>query len=532
MTPALSGAAGFLSGKERDQDRRGAAAASAANQSFALSQRKREFAFRSALDLYDRERQRDRDEQADAESAYDRLRDVSRDKDANKRNDKLVDLREKEFAESQRRHNYSVAKDNRDHADRLQESRQQDSGQLTGQYQDLWLRDSASLIDDQASRIQEEMAEANLTPEGKRIWGELSGNLRAIQSQRSGLRPQQYSQAMQQFFDKYQKSNLDAYRTEPPTVSSEMQSRFQDLGTGMGVFMQPDGKFQVLELDPSKTGSAKSQGDTMSSPAAATFSDVMNDEKRFSKAYEDAEKSLRESYLQNLPADADPGEGPPEFTPAQIAVEMERRFMDQQEAARKAAEARTRARQMILGEDSSPGQASQEGQPVVPESTAAGSQSPDPVASMIQDAESVIQLGEELESQRIESMSVGQQIQELDSQYEAMMRHKGRRGFDRQAAESIKNQLDALRKQQQSTQKQMDAGVKTMQSYRDKQIEKQPGVQKLRESGHSPDDLAAAIRKIGGYRQKYPDLQNLDELSDKERKEITEALKVIRAAQQ
>lgn len=398
--------------------------------------------------------------------------------------------------------------------------------EFSPQYQDMWLRDSSRLLDEQAALIQEDMANANLTPEGKRKWGELAGKLRAIQSQRSGFRPGQYSQAMQQFFEEYQNSNLDAYRAEAPTVDSEMQSRFKDLGTGMGVFMQPDGKFQVLELKPKASDTPSQSSDTMS---PGTFSDLMADEKRFSKAYDEAEKSLRDNYLQNLPADADPGDAPPEFTPAEIAVEMERRFRDQQDAAQKAAQRRQRTRQMILGEDPNDSQMPQTGQSVAPATPL--SMVPNAETSQVQRYEEIGRVVQEAEALQTQDMSLSQQIDDLNSQYEKAMRHAGRRGFDKKAAEAIKSQRDALVKQQSQVQEQAKARVNQFRAFRDKEDAKQPGVQKLMESGHSPDDLAAAIRKISNYREKYPNLNDLNELPSAERKEITEALKVIRAAQ-
>ncbi len=101
------------------------------------------------------------------------------------------------------------------------------------------------------------ISQADLNTEGKAKASELLGDLKSIEAQRDSLRPDQYNKLVDEWMSRYNESALSNYVKPVPQMELELQNSFKDLGTGMGVFRQPDGKWQVLEIDPSKTKPAK-----------------------------------------------------------------------------------------------------------------------------------------------------------------------------------------------------------------------------------------------------------------------------------
>lgn len=343
LTPALSGAAGFFSDKEKDADRRGAVAAGAANQSFALAQRKDEAAFSQEMAIYDRQRQAERDAMSDAQGSADR-----KNQEINKSRDRAAQIATAGIRGSRNiaqqpggsGDNLSptggaggaggagaagqtqVASPGGSPAGSILKRNRQESRDPTGrrgagiasrvsrggnfenpQFRQMQGNHALGESEQRIRDVSASMSQASLTPEGQRIAGDLAGKLRAIQSKRDEMRPEVHSKLLERWLNEHEQSGLGGYERNTPTVDSEMQGRFRDFGTGMGSVLQPNGEIKVVEVDPAKAARARSSQATSDSREARTPafpSDLLNDEKTRKTYQEQAVESLLDDKRKSV----------------------------------------------------------------------------------------------------------------------------------------------------------------------------------------------------------------------------------------
>ena len=310
MTGALSGAAGFYTRRDQDRDRRGAAAGRLFNASLDRKQRKIEFEHKRAMDVARLAMQAG--EQLNNNLRY---QDARRDKrlkktdDQRKQNEqnaqamrdaRLGEMRgNSERAEQQRANDYadlrntprSSAREERLVQKQIapQAIREVSPEPQSGGMSQLEMAAFRSAnarqapvvpddarqapvapnavsysqsIDDRGTEMQRNLSSMDLTPDGNRMRGRMLGELQAVREQRNILRPDAYAQGMQQVLDRYDSSGIDSYVKQPKTLQGATDARFQDLGTGYGMVLQPDDKIQVLKVDDRKAEQASSGSPT------------------------------------------------------------------------------------------------------------------------------------------------------------------------------------------------------------------------------------------------------------------------------
>ncbi len=77
-----------------------------------------------------------------------------------------------------------------------------------------------------------------MSEEGKRLLGDLTGKLRAIQKVRSSVRPQQYGELLGKYNEDLQRAGLDAHIQKPQTIAERLPSE-----THYEPVYSPDGEF-------------------------------------------------------------------------------------------------------------------------------------------------------------------------------------------------------------------------------------------------------------------------------------------------
>lgn len=114
-----------------------------------------------------------------------------------------------------------------------------------------WGNDSAEYLETQVKDITAAMAkqQQKLTPQGRQMYGELAGKLRAIQKMRGQARPADYSNLLGQWLEEFEASGVQDHIEEPPTVEQYMGENAYDLGTGYTMVRQPDGKIQAFKTE-------------------------------------------------------------------------------------------------------------------------------------------------------------------------------------------------------------------------------------------------------------------------------------------
>lgn len=202
---------------------------------------------------------------------------------------------------------------------------------LSPHNQQMWEMGTAKNLEQQIADVRRQFNSAPLNHEGKRVYGDLMGKLRAIEGQRDQIRPAQYSQLLNQWLAEAQSAQLESYVQQPPTIQDELGTRMHDLGTGMAAILQPNGDIRVFEIDPmlraqmqaqgrGATGGARGQSDPGSS-ATMSAEEYLSDPKRSQELYEEAQQSLFERA-----AELDPTGGVPQLTPDMIQQEMIRLY--------------------------------------------------------------------------------------------------------------------------------------------------------------------------------------------------------------
>lgn len=211
-------------------------------------------------------------------------------------------------------------------------------GGLSSHNQQMHTLQSTKLFEEQVAGIREEMSNAPLSPEGQRVWGELSGELRSIEAQRDSLRLPQYNQAIAQWIDKAKRSNLSSMIKPPPTANDILSQQYDPQS---GVFVQQDSKGNwqarpILSAEDQRREIAlkekelewkmRTEGGSgdITSPSVNTLADLMKDP----KAVEKLQQQARESIMTRRARQAGDSATPPseEIEPQELFTEMKRIF--------------------------------------------------------------------------------------------------------------------------------------------------------------------------------------------------------------
>lgn len=169
------------------------------------------------------------------------------------------------------------------------------------------LQQSTRQVEGRVAEVRGMLNQNQYTPEGQKILGDLSGELRAIEAQRDQIRPKEYNALLHKWLDKAERAGLEKFVAKPPTVDDRMAGSFKDLGTGYGVFLQPDGKMDVREIDPRKiedgkaraSGGGRIAGDRKLLQMGAT--DMASDPEMLMKYREDAIDDLMTEWEKSNP---------------------------------------------------------------------------------------------------------------------------------------------------------------------------------------------------------------------------------------
>lgn len=121
-----------------------------------------------------------------------------------------------------------------------------------------WQQESAQLLDKDMSEMLKAARAIEYTPEGRRMYAQMSAEARALQGSRAKMRPAQYSQMAGDFMERFAEADLGSYQAEPPSIKDEMASRFIDIGNGRGLLMQPDKTFKDINTTALKDVAAGS----------------------------------------------------------------------------------------------------------------------------------------------------------------------------------------------------------------------------------------------------------------------------------
>ncbi|MEM6362808.1 MAG: hypothetical protein AAF745_00165 [Planctomycetota bacterium] len=507
--PSVAGAS-FAAGLMRGQMRYGAQAGREANR--ALDRRDR----RSAEAVRARERALDREARIGSEQLRERDRSFSRAL-------RVYDINRRQEMERERL-DYGRERDMLDLRQRQAErtpgllgmSEEQVSGvprgELSGYNRQMWTIESARNLDDQINQIRSSMTRRQLTPEGQQVWSELAGSLRAIEAQRDDLRPTQYSQAVNRWLNRFERSQISQYEAEPPTLAGEMAGRRMQVGPGMDAILQPDGKIQYL----------KSYGDTgtddMMPSEPSGVAAIGSDDKKWTKAYQEAEKVLEDRYFQSLPDDADPSGEPPSFSPEQIAEEVKRQYAEQRQAAAK----REAARRVLMGQprqsDALPGQ------PPAPELDAGAINQELPLDQIPSGENATVDDLRQILSQTGESTADDALQELLGPQMVAEMERLGSKNPQQDLLNYWTQVFKPSPQPKQPTREEL-------KQQRMEAIRSQPGYQRLEAVGKTPDDLAGAMRIMSTLKGKYPNAESLDEMATNDREKFLAAQSVLKAAQ-
>ncbi len=175
------------------------------------------------------------------------------------------------------------------------------------------------------------ISQADLNTEGKAKASELLGDLKSIEAQRDSLRPDQYNKLVDEWMNRYNESALSNYVKPVPQMELELQNSFKDLGTGMGVFRQPDGKWQVLEIDPSKTKPAKGSDAMAQNLDAMPFESAMQDDTLSSSLLEKGKQNALAKISQTA---KDENEARRQPTDAEIEEGMKQAYAEMQQTSR------------------------------------------------------------------------------------------------------------------------------------------------------------------------------------------------------
>ena len=214
-----------------------------------------------------------------------------------------------------------------------------------------WIAGTNQLAEGRVAEMRGMFGQNQFTPEGQKLVGELSGELRAIEAQRDGLRPEAYNELLNQWLDKAEGAGLGSMLAPPPTIGDAMGENFKDLGTGYGVFRQPDGQMDVRVIDPRKVEEAKARASGGGRPAKGGGIlqmepiDLVSDPDMLMEYRENALEELRKEWEEANPYDM---ENAPEPTEDQLESRIFEMFERNKEEAAKADRFRKRMQQSAL----------------------------------------------------------------------------------------------------------------------------------------------------------------------------------------
>lgn len=189
--------------------------------------------------------------------------------------------------------------------------------------------------EDQAKQVQKVLTSQNLSPEGKRMAGELMGKLRAIQKQRTMLPPDKYGQLMGQWLQEVDQSGIEAHEIKIPSVEESWQQDSKTLDDGTVVVREKNQNgewtWKKIKDAPEKEKPANPAWGVEYNnvpehqiPDDVYFRDSkkLNDAKKAAreKLEAEAERKMRE-YNASLPDDAEPKTRPDPVSEADVMRE-------------------------------------------------------------------------------------------------------------------------------------------------------------------------------------------------------------------
>ena len=198
---------------------------------------------------------------------------------------------------------------------------------------------TTKLLEGQVSELRKAMADAPLTADGQRDWGELSGELRSLESQRDTLRPELYNQAMSQLLQKAERMDLRSKVKPPPTRDEIIQSDYDE---ERGIFIQrkDDGSIEARPLKSAKieqyeAETARMLAEVKVREAGGSAATVRSMEQIGEKGLEELQNNAKEAIMlrRQMAAEksgsvASPSE---KIEPRELYTEMRRIFDEKQQ---------------------------------------------------------------------------------------------------------------------------------------------------------------------------------------------------------
>ena len=182
--------------------------------------------------------------------------------------------------------------------------------------QDVFDEERTAATKDMVGRIEQELSNAQMTPTGQSIQGELLSSLQAIRKAEPGLRPGRVAEAYAQWIDRAQQSQFRNYFAHPTNIEGElgfqmgpdgslvptgrMGSRGGTIeGTGQIIFKQPDGKYEVRMVDPRVAEQAKAAASGKSAETTAPQGRFRDKDGRIdSAAYQETFEATRQQMME------------------------------------------------------------------------------------------------------------------------------------------------------------------------------------------------------------------------------------------
>lgn len=195
--------------------------------------------------------------------------------------------------------------------------RMSDSDRMQAQ----WEMASADVMSNDIRDLLKAARGIEYTPEGRMVYSQLAAVGRDLMSQKGRMRPAQYLEMAGQFMRAFEEADLGSFQVQPKGVKEVLAERFQDMGNGMGAFLQPDGSLKVLQIDADEFLKAGSEDATKIATPQEMAMKLWGGPKNvgaYNKAYTEAQTRLQEQWMRSHPDAVDP----PSFDPDEIEAEM------------------------------------------------------------------------------------------------------------------------------------------------------------------------------------------------------------------
>jgi hypothetical protein len=208
-----------------------------------------------------------------------------------------------------------------------------ENDQLNQRQTMAWETGGVEAQEQQIAALQGEMSKnsQNLTPEGRRIYNDLSSKLSAIQRQRTQLRPQQYGQLLGQWQEEFARSGVSNHIQTPPTPEQTWKENSIPLEGGGFAVREPNGKggFVWKEL-----GKPQSKGSGAGNRRTSTFEDYYEDPTDYWKDLGALRKEMHAEAVREAKAKPGAAMKPPEViegsvpmpTDQEVEAAMRKRF--------------------------------------------------------------------------------------------------------------------------------------------------------------------------------------------------------------